>query len=151
MQLRLGSAAGIAGISLALACATPPGYRVEAELPPLRISLREFVEERLAQLGDDVTTVMPRSTSTTFSAVKIRPGAGEGSLIYDWLHVTVTTARLVTEPQSVESARGNYVEVRAESFAHDREELSIPPTPGVIADAEAFVAALRIVPAQISP
>ena len=151
MRVRLTNAVCVAGIAVALACASEPGYRLEVYLPPLRISLREVIEGRLAELGYEVTNVMPRSSSTTFSALKIRPGTDEGSLIYDWLHVTVTTSRLVTEPVSAESVRGNYVAVYAQSLAHGREQSSIPPTQGVIADAEAFVAALRTATPPVVP
>jgi hypothetical protein len=151
MLLRMTRAVSLAGIVVALACASAPGHRVDGYLPPLRVSLREFVEERLAELGYDVTDIVGRSASTTFSAVKIRTGAEQGGLIYDWLHVTVTTSRLVTDLQSTESVRESYVEVRAESFAHGRERYAIAPTPGVIADAEAFVAALRMAPTQVAP
>lgn len=143
MRMRAISAAGVAAIVTVLACGREPGHRIEVYVPPLRVGLREIFEGRLAELGYDVTAIVPRSASTTFSAVKIRTGRDDGSLIYDWLHVTVTTSRLVTEPLSAESDRGSYVAVRAESVAHRREAVPIPPTAGVIADAEALVAALR--------
>lgn len=151
MRVRVTIAAGIAGVAVALACASEPGYRVEVYVPPLRVSLREVIEVRLAELGYEVTNVMPRSSSTTVSALKIRPGTDEGSLVYDWLHVTVTTSRLATEPVSAESVRGNYVAVRAESVVHGREQSAIPPTQGAIADAEALVAALRTASPQVVP
>ncbi len=150
MMLRTTRVAAMVGVVAGLACASPAGYRLETYVPSLRVSVSEVVEESLTDLGYDVTSVMPRASSTTFSAVKIRPGTEDGGLIYDWLHVTVTVARLVTEPVPAEGATGDYVEVRAESVLHGREKRPIPPTPGVIADAEAFVAMLptaqRLVP-----
>jgi len=133
----------------ALGCAGNPGYRTSADLPPLRVDLGDFVRDRLAALGYDVTGVLPRPSSVTFSAVKITPGDGPGHLILDWLHVTVTPKRLLTDPAAPEESWGNYVDVRAESFDEGRGQRAIPTTPQAVADAKAFVAALKAQPARI--
>jgi len=113
------------------------------------VDLGDFVRDRLAALGYDVTGVVTRSSSVTFSAVKITPGDRPGHLILDWLHVTVTPKRLLTDPSAPEEGWGNYVDVRAESFDEGRERRAIPTTSEAVADAEAFVAALKAQPARI--
>ena len=133
----------------ALGCVGNPGYRTSADLPPLRVDLGDFVRDRLAALGYDVTGVVPRPSSVTFSAVKITPGEGSGHLILDWLYVTVTPKRLLTDPAAPEESWGSYVDVRAESFDEGRESRAIPTTPRAVSDAEAFVAALKAQPVRM--
>jgi hypothetical protein len=142
---------GLTALALSLvlsACAASPGYRTGTDIPPLRVDIAEFVEDRLAALGYDLTSVVPRAMSVTFSAVKITTGDEAGALILDWLHVTVSPNRFVT---GAEGSWGNHVEVRAESFAEERERRAIPTTPQAIADANAFVASPKAQPAKVEP
>ncbi|MDH3291094.1 MAG: hypothetical protein OEO17_15765 [Gemmatimonadota bacterium] len=129
---------------LLAACAgSTPGFEAEAVLAPLAEPVEEVASLELAALGYEVDAVQRRSTSFTLSALKIRSGPAPGAVTFDWLHVTIMHHRIVTERPSRESARGEIVHVRAVSEEQTRRRRSIPPTPEVIADAMAFIEAMK--------
>ena len=127
-----------------MACAAgSPGFEAEVALAPFAEPVEAVAGGELVALGYEVGAVRRRSTSSTVSALKIRPGPTPGSVVFDWLHVTIMHHRIVTERPSRESARGEIVHVRAVSEEQTRRRRSIPPTPEAIADAMAFIEAMK--------
>lgn len=134
----------LAASTVIAACATGgPSFEAEVALAPLAEPVEEVASLHLAALGYEVHAVQRRSTSATLSALKIRPGAAPGSVHFDWLHVTIMHHRIVTGRPTWESARGEIVHVRAVSEEQTRSRRTIPPTTEAIADALAFIEAMK--------
>lgn len=140
---RRSRAPGVVGLLVAACAGSTPGFEAEVALAPLAEPVEEIASLELAALGYEVHAVQRRSTSSTLSALKIRSGPAPSGVTFDWLHVTIMHHRIVTQRPSRESARGEIVHVRAVSEEQARSRRVIQPTAQAIADALAFIEAMK--------